>query len=806
MPHDIPEWAWSMPLTGGPTRLGRPRSVPVKTILMMLPKLARILAWSRRAGKEGEAPKGVKMLHPFDDGANQGVPIGGLGSGSIGRGYLGDFGRWHLNIGEHLYCPSVPDQFHIRIESGSDRFVQTLNPRSKPQDRLSQWAWGMDPNRATYYALFPRAWTTYDFSDHGVKASSEQMSPVIAHNYKESSYPVGLFDWRIANVSDKEVKVSLMFTWENSITPMRQPAKGDFSRSEKDSSKRMFIELGHRRTDEVYPVSYGLGVEGDKETMLSYQESFSTDGHGGDVWHDFEREGTVKGQTPRETSQSGRLGAALCATREIAPREESEITFALSWDIPIMRFGQGREWYRRYTRFFDTSGDNAIAIAREGLSRRLEWDRSIVEWQKPFLTSDRPEWFKSALFNELYYLVDGCTAWETGDAEIGLAKEGMGHFAYLECIDYPFYNTYDVHFYASFALAMNWPDIDNSIQRDFADAVLQEDNRLRTLLLGGGRTPRKPIGVVPHDLGMPMEDPWVAINAYSFQDVGRWKDLNTKLILQVYRNYVFTRDEVFLSYCWPGVVKAMEHIDQFDKDGDGLPENEGFPDQTYDVWIMKGPSAYCGGLYLAAAEAMVAMAKVLGQKEIEDKYSAIVEKGKVAFDKALWTGEYFRYDGSGGKHSDSIMADQLAGLWFTHVCRLPRIVDTEKARRALQTVFKFNVLKYADGNAGAMNGMRPDGSIDKTSLQSAEVWAGTTYGLAALMIHEGLVEEALKTARGVYLMTYKDRGYWFRTPEAWTADGNYRASTYMRPLAIWAIEYAFKDLERKHPIEPRVTD
>ncbi len=744
---------------------------------------------------------GQRAIHPFNDGANQGVPVGGLGSGSIGRGYLGDFGRWHLNIGEHVYCPSIPDQFHICIESGSDRFVQTLNPRKRPQDRLGLWAWAMDPKRATYHALFPRAWTSYDFSDHGIKASCEQMSPVIAHNYKESSYPVGLFDWKVANVADSKVRMSLMFTWEDSITPMRQSAKGDFSRSERDGSKRMFIELGHERTDEVYPVSFGLGVEGDKETMLSNKESFDTVGHGGDVWHDFERDGILKEQTSKETEGRGRLGAALCATRELGPGEEGDITFSLSWDIPIMRFGQGRGWYRRYARFFDTSGDNAILIAREALTRRLEWEKSIVEWQKPTLESDRPGWFKSALFNELYYLVDGCTAWETGDAGIGLVKEGTGHFGYLECIDYPFYNTYDVHFYASFALAMNWPDIDNSIHRDFADAVLQEDSTLRKLLFEKGRKPRKPLGVVPHDLGMPMEDPWVAINAYNAQDVGRWKDLNTKLILQVYRNYLFTRDEVFLSYCWPGVVKAVEHIDQFDKDGDGLPENEGFPDQTYDVWVMKGPSAYCGGLYLAAAEAMVAMARALGQKEIEDKYSAVVEKGKAAFDKTLWTGEYFRYDGSGGKHSDSIMADQLAGLWYTHVCQLPRIVDTEKARKALQTIFKFNVLGYAGGNAGAMNGMRPNGSIDKTSLQSAEVWTGTTYGLAALMIHEGLIEEALKTAYGIYQITYRDRGYWFRTPEAWTADGNYRASTYMRPLAIWAIEHAFRDLERIHPTE-----
>jgi non-lysosomal glucosylceramidase len=31
-------------------------------------------------------------------------------------------------------------------------------------------------------------------------------------------------------------------------------------------------------------------------------------------------------------------------------------------------------------------------------------------------------------------------------------------------------------------------------------------------------------------------------------------------------------------------------------------------------------------------------------------------------------------------------------------------------------------------------------------------------------------------------------GYWFRSPEAYEIDGNFRASMYMRPAAIWAME------------------
>lgn len=41
-----------------------------------------------------------------------------------------------------------------------------------------------------------------------------------------------------------------------------------------------------------------------------------------------------------------------------------------------------------------------------------------------------------------------------------------------------------------------------------------------------------------------------------------------------------------------------------------------------------------------------------------------------------------------------------------------------------------------NGNMGAVNGTRPDGKIDISSVQSEEFWVGVTYALAASMIQE----------------------------------------------------------------------
>ena len=139
------------------------------------------------------------------------------------------------------------------------------------------------------------------------------------------------------------------------------------------------------------------------------------------------------------------------------------------------------------------------------------------------------------------------------------------------------------------------------------------------------------------------------------------------------------------------------------------------------------------------------------------------------------------------------MADQLVGQWFADVCGLGDIVPPAHARSALARIFELNVCDFGDGLIGAVNGMRPDGTVDRSSEQSQEVWVGTTYALAAFMIGRGLVSEGWTTAEGAARVVW-ERGLWFRTPEAYDRAGDFRASLYLRPLAIWAIEEA---LERR---------
>ena len=51
----------------------------------------------------------------------------------------------------------------------------------------------------------------------------------------------------------------------------------------------------------------------------------------------------------------------------------------------------------------------------------------------------------------------------------------------------------------------------------------------------------------------------------------------------------------------------MKRSMKFDTDNDGMIENGGYADQTYDTWTATGTSAYCGGLWLAAIRVCVSL-------------------------------------------------------------------------------------------------------------------------------------------------------------------------------------------------------
>jgi len=766
------------------------------------------VAWSRGIGQPLENPGVTKVPGNIDDGYWQGVPLGGLGSGSIGRTYRGDFARWHLKAGVHKYLSIPANVFAAFQQAEGDSSAAVVLRAGKPQGmgNLPAWNWSYPVGAGKYHALFPKAWFDYRYDAFPVHLVCEQFSPVLPDNYRETSFPVGVFVWTASNPTDKPVKVSILFSWVNmvgwfaefggGISPFLGSGNFNEARQEKlkDGRTMKGIVFDRARAGAALTSSDGqfvIAALEDRNVKITHQTTFDVFSDGSSVWKTFSQDGTLQDLSQDWLSSGGNpIAGVIAVTFTVAPGATKEIPMVLAWDFPIVQFGAGRRWYRRYTSFFGARGNAAWKIAREGLENYRDWSKKIDGWQRPIVTDNsKPAWYRGMLFNELYYLVDGGTFWDNG--EVGKPPTGARHhFSYLECFDYSYYSTLDVRFYASWALLKLWPDLEKTVMRDFADTVPLDYKQNHQIGWDRSIAPRKVAGALPHDLGAPTEDPILRVNQYNYQNVTVWKDLNTKFVLQVYRDYALTgkNDLAFLRYCWPAVKSALDYLKRFDTKENGIPQNEGIPDQTYDTWRMRGTSAYCGSLWLAALKAAVEMGKTVGDPAAARKYQAWYDKAQPNFVKELWNGEYFDYD-TESPYKTNVMADQLVGQWYANLCDLGEIVPKEMTRKSLEKVFTLNVMGFENGEMGAVNGMNADGTLIRENEQSEEVWAGATFGLASFMKSEGMTEEAYKTAWGVYNVVYVKKGYWFRTPEAWDHTGNFRAGIYMRPQAVWAMEF-----------------
>jgi non-lysosomal glucosylceramidase len=767
-------------------------------------------AWSRPIGLPLENPGVAKNGTDIDDGYWQGAPVGGMGAGTFSRTYRGDFARWHIKAGVHKYEPVYVNQFAMYQKSEGDPqgTAQVLMTGHPNKGELASWAWDYPVGAGEYSALYPKSWYDYKWKKFPAHVVLEQFSPVLPNNYRESSYPVAVYRWHADNPTDHAVTVSVLLSWAN-MGGWFRTFTHDFNGTPNQGNYNQFASEAVGSAGTMKGIVFDRGRD-DKElnewdgqfaiaaletpgVEVTYQTTFLAQGDGKAVWTPFAKDGRLANSDTSWVSDSEKLAGAIALRFTLQPGEKKIIPMVISWDLPVVQFGQGRKWNRRYTDFYGTTGTNAWAIARDGLLNATRWSDAIDAWHAPYINDEsKPLWYRGMLFNELYTLADGGTFW---GRPVGTDKKLPASFALLECFDYAYYATLDVRFYASLPLLKFWPDMDKQVLREFADTVPQEWPEKGLWVWKTEQTgepvlhKRKKKGAVPHDLGVPEGDPFVAVNQPGWQDTNDWKDLNSKFVLMIYRDYVFTgrKDTAFLRQTWPAVKEAITYLRQFDHGG-GIPENSGYPDQTYDSWVVRGVSAYSGGLWLAALRAGEETALILGDKDTADTYRQLFHKAQQTYISKLWNGEYFRYD-TESENQNAIQADQLAGQWYANMLGLGDLVPHQMQLSAAKKIFDLNVMKFAGGQMGAANGMAADGSIID-NVQAKEVWAGTTLGFAALLLSEGMNDQAYKTAWGLYHVIYESKGYWFRTPEAWDITGNFRASMYMRPAGVWAMEMA----------------
>jgi non-lysosomal glucosylceramidase len=792
-------------------------------------------SWSRAFGLGWEQPYTVRYASNLDDGPNHGMPLGGFGAGCIGRAPDGSFNLWHLDGGEHWFG-NLPDCQFALFETDGDQSrahalaVQPEADASRPAagEPLSAWSWYPASNAkqrtGTYAARYPISSTEYE-GIFAAEVSCEAFSPILPGDYQRTSYPVAVFVWTLTNPTNRPLDLSLLLSWRNTTgwftntDPTAAVTFRDDGSPEHNYVPAIGRSKGHRNIWVEQPGIKGVLLDGERATPLAEGQGqwciatadhlevqrcsrWDPSGSGAELWEPFARDGSIPdSNNDRRSGDSDPASAALAVKCCLEPGASIEIPLVISWDLPVTAFAPGSRAMRRYTDFFGgeaggSSGTSAAAIAAEALRDWRDWRSQIEAWQKPVLErSDLPEPLRMALFNELYDLASGGSLWTAA-----AAGDPVGQFGVLECLDYAWYESLDVRLYGSFALLQLWPELDKAVLRSFARAIPAADATLRPIgwyfTQGKGRVEaaRKLAGATPHDLGAPNERPFEATNYTAYQDCNLWKDLASDYVLQVWRTYKLAPsgpDLGFLAECWPAAIQALTYLKTFDINNDGLPDNGGAPDQTFDDWPLKGVSAYCGALWIAALEAGLAIAQQL-QLELgldtsgeQRQLGGWLEQSRANFDLLLWNGEFYKIDAESG--TPVVMADQLCGDFYARLLGLPAVVADERARSALQAIKESCFEGFQGGKLGVANGLRRDGTpLDPNGTHPLEVWTGINFGLAAYYRLMGETSTAFAITGAVVEQVYSG-GLQFRTPEAITGVNTFRACHYLRAMAIWAL-------------------
>lgn len=253
-------------------------------------------------------------------------------------------------------------------------------------------------------------------------------------------------------------------------------------------------------------------------------------------------------------------------------------------------------------------------------------------------------------------------------------------------------------------------------------------------------------------------------------------DMNPQYVMMVCRDYLWTGDLEFVKKNWSHVVRAMNNTQKLDEDGDGIPDSD-TRRNTYDQWDLEGSPAYICSLWLGALKSAIRLAEDLQEAQQAETWRDLLKKATKSYVDRLWNGEYFNLWVSEHGKDECCMSDQLSGEWYTAMMGLGHALPKDKILQAVKAVHQHNF----DYEFGLRNAMYPKGRAPRfkthQNFQAAGNWTGIEYANAALMIELGMIEEGLEVVRSVHDRYQRTGRRWnhvecgdhyFRAMSSWT--------------------------------------
>ncbi len=704
------------------------------------------------------------------------LPLGGIGTGTVGFGGRGQFRDWELENHPSKGLTSALTFFACRV-AGPDG--------ASPQARICEGAlfdeevegWQGSPaplaglprfGRCEFQASYPFGRVVLSDPDFPVEVAVTAFNPLVPGDDEASGLPLAFFRITLTNRASEPIEADVMFSAEtlpgHTLRAAGEPSRPDVAaRTAPGLAGVLLSDQAMDPRHEEWGTIAAAAVGEDTWTGPAWGMGKWNQGLFA-MWEGFLATGQPAPGTFGLGSHGPTVEAAVAGTvgahRTLPPGGRAEATFLLGWHFPNRRAWVGGSQGPRGLAGPEIVGNHYTTLSTDAWDaltrhapRRPELEAATQRFVSAFWSSDLSATVKeAALFNlstlrsQTYFrTADGHPfGWEGCLDDAGSCLGSCTHVW-----------NYDLatgYLFGSLARQMR--------ELEYSYATGDDGGMSFRILLPLDKARDYPLTAADGQFGC---------------------------VVKLYREWQLSGDDDWLRALWPACRRSIEFAwieGGWDADRDGLAE--GTQHNTMDVEYF-GPTPVIQSWYLAALAAGARMAAAAGDPEFAATCRDVLASGQRLTEDQLFNGRYYeqkiippgdfsrvaarlRSDSMGAEQADhpefqigdGCLTDQLLGDTWARVTGIGPVFDTGHTKTTLDTIHQLNYVPdfgawtnymrtYAvHGERGHIVMAYPNGRPEHPMPYWPEVWTGLEYVYAIGLIQQGraeLAEDVVAAAR-----------------------------------------------------------
>ena len=691
------------------------------------------------------------------------LPLGGIGTGTIGLGGRGDLRDFE--VGNRPAKGFRPERSLVAIRTQADgEPARAMLAEGPLPIETYQGAFGSAaPNHGwprfaecSFDAAYPLGQVRLRDDDFPISVDLQGFNPFVIGDVETSGIPVAILRYRLTNTGVRRQHTTVALAMSNIVGANgTEDATCDNRNTYRagDGLAGLTMTAPGLPADAEAAGELTIALLADDAMAVSHRTGWADLSWGNsllDFWDDLLDDGRLE---ERETVAERPTGT-IAGQVVVEPGAGVDVTFLITWNFPNRRAWQssgtpdGRSADALIGNAYSGRHPDSWQTAVDVAGRLSELESRTVDCVRTVLAADVPgEITEAALFNISTLRTETVFQSAAGDY---YGWEGTGDHA-GSC-----HGTCNHVWGYEFATSLLFAPVARSFRETQFGRCTDER------------------GVMSFRVGLPVEESqaWGMAAA----------DGQMASLVHLYLDWQLSGDHDQLQRLWPAAKRAMEFCwvpGGWDADRDGVME--GVQHNTMDVEYY-GPNPQMGSWYLAALRACEEMAGAVGDEDFAGYCRRLFSSGSGWLDEHLFNGSYYRHEvrpvsdpstiADGVRHhsmgsastdnpqlqlADGCLVDQLVGQYAAFLVGLGPLLDGDQVRTALHSVHRrnfrrgfghhFNPMRsYVLGDESAVlmctydEGKRPQQPFPYFN----EVMTGFEYTAATGLLQIGATAEALE--------------------------------------------------------------